>query len=91
MRVKVMLVREEGQLHVPVRRRGYGDLWLKHEKSVGENKTYEVLEALGSGFPKLYEPRATYITAGMIRFIGYERVDKVWYMQEWYCEIDGSK
>jgi hypothetical protein len=26
----------------------------------------------------------------MIRFIGYERVDKVWYMQEWYCEIDGS-
>ena len=29
------MVREEGQLHVPVRRRGYGDLWLKHEKSVG--------------------------------------------------------
>jgi len=91
MRVKVMLVREEGQLHVPVRRRGYGDLWLKHERSVGEDKTYEVLEALGSGFPKLYEPRVTYITAGMIRFIGYERIDKVWYMQEWHCEIDRSK
>ena len=55
--------------------------------------------ALNLGVAQMRQSRAmnqshqgrTVFLVNMIRFISYERVDKVWCMQEWYCEIDRSK
>ncbi len=46
-----------------------------------------VLQLLGADkkWPNLYEPRLVDLSADRMRFIGFERVDTGWHMQEWIC------
>jgi len=38
-------------------------------------------------WPNLYEPRPVDLIANRMRFIGYERSEQAWHLQEWVCEV----
>lgn len=89
MDAKVTVIREAGQLRVPIgmARRMHGSLLLKHEPLPDGQRTIPVLRVLGDTKHVLYDPKVTYLCAGVIKFMGMEYVDRAWYVQEWACEV----
>jgi hypothetical protein len=88
MRVIVRRQREAGQFCASyAMRRVAGDLHLTYRTS--ENRRVSVLELLGADrrCPSLYDPRLVELGGTALRFVGYERADSAWVMQEWICEL----
>jgi hypothetical protein len=89
MQVRVTLERERGEFRpASIRQeRGTGDLHLTYRTSL--NRRVAVLQLLGADkvWPSLYEPRLVDLAADRMRFIGYEKDDRAWHMQEWICEV----
>ena len=89
MQVKVILERERGEYRASYgpKDTGRGDLHLTYRTA--NNRRVAVLQLLGADrkWPNLYEPRLLDLAADRMRFIGFERVDKAWYMQEWICAM----
>lgn len=90
---KITIIRENGELRVPIipAARLVGDLHLEHrslgqgERTVGVLRCLNRETAAGKG-RELFEPRLTHLSCGSMRFMGWERVGRAWYAQEWECE-----
>ena len=89
MRVRVSLRREKGVFQPP---RGpaaaaTGQLHLTHVTADG--RRVAALQLLGAErqFPRLFDPRLVALGSGQMRFIGFERAESAWVMQEWDCEL----
>jgi hypothetical protein len=54
--------------------------------SAGGRKV-QVLQLLGGDLPRLFEPRLVALSTNVIRFVGFERCDDAWVMQEWEVEV----
>lgn len=89
MRVRVVLERERGQFKGSYGPKDAcsGDLHLTYRTT--SNRKVAVLQLLGAErqFPNLYEPKLVDLSADRMRFIGYERVEDAWHMQEWICTL----
>ena len=89
MRVTVHLRREGGVFRQPYGLGGKasGDLHLTHVTADG--RKIPALQLLGADqrIPRLFEPRVVELSADKIRFLGFERVERAWVMQEWDCEL----
>lgn len=89
MRVRVSLRRERGAYRPPFGQAAAasGDLHLTHLTADG--RKIAALQLLGADrqWPRLFEPRLAALSATQMRFIGYERVENAWVMQEWDCEV----
>lgn len=89
MRVTVHLRREGGAHRPPYGQGGKatGDLHLTHLTSDG--RRVPALQLLGADrqLPRLFDPRLVELSAEKLRFLGFERVEAAWVMQEWDCEI----
>jgi hypothetical protein len=48
------------------------------------------LQLLGAALlvPDLFELRLTYVGGDQIRFLGDEKIDAAWTVQEWWCQVD---
>jgi hypothetical protein len=89
MRVKVVLEREAGVFR-PASERGNtasGDLHLTY-RTVRDRRV-AVLQLLGAErqWPNLYDPRLVDLSAGRMRFVGWEKAGEAWVVQEWVCEV----
>jgi hypothetical protein len=62
-----------------------GDLHLAHVTAGG--RKVQALQVLGADLPRLFEPRLVALSTNVMRFIGFERVDDAWVMQEWEVEL----
>ena len=89
MRVRVVLEREKGAFRPSYgpKDSATGNLHLTHRTS--RDRRVAVLQLLSADkkWPNLYEPRLVDLSANRLRFIGYERADQAWHMQEWICEV----
>lgn len=89
MKVQVRLRREGGAFRAPYGQGGQaaGDLHLTHRTSDG--RRVPVLQLLGApaGWPALFEPKLVALSAREFQFLGFERVDRAWVMQQWDCEL----
>lgn len=89
MKVRVTLERERGEFRPASwpKDAGTGDLYLTYRTT--QNRRVAVLQLIGADrrWPNLYEPRIVSLAAERMRFLGFERVDKAWHMQEWICEV----
>lgn len=89
MRVKVRLRREGGAFR-PSYGQGstaVGDLYLTHRTA--EGRRVPLLQLLGADrpWPSLFEPRLVALSAAEFGFIGYERHERAWVLQQWDCEL----
>jgi hypothetical protein len=89
MRATVRLRRDKGA-HLP----GYtpgsactGDLYLTYRAN--GTRRVAVLQLLGAEriWPNLFEPRLVSLSAKQMVFLGYERSDNAWHLQEWDCNL----
>jgi hypothetical protein len=91
MRVRVVLERECGRFRASYgpRSAATGDLHLTYRTT--RNRRVAVLQLIGADaqWPSLYEPKLVDLASGRMRFVGYERTDQAWHMQEWVCELIG--
>lgn len=89
MRVRVSLRRDRGAYRPPYGQgaSASGDLLLSHVTADGRKVAALQLLAADRQFPRLFEPRLVALSANQVRFIGFERVDNAWVMQEWDCEL----
>lgn len=87
MRAKIRIMRQQGELRQPIGQERECELWLRHEKLPGEDRTVPVLRTIGDDRHAMYDPRVTYVTAGTIRFMGMEREGRAWHVQEWSCDL----
>ena len=64
-----------------------GDLYLTYRAN--GNRRVAVLQLLGAEriWPNLFEPRLVALHARQLTFIGYEREDNAWHLQEWDCDL----
>jgi len=89
MRVRVVLEREAGRFRPSYgpKHAGTGDLHLTYRTA--NNRRVAVLQLIGADkqWPSLYDPKLVDLTADRMRFIGYEKADAAWHMQEWICEV----
>jgi hypothetical protein len=89
MRVKVRLRREGGAFRPPYGQgnTATGDLNLTHRTADG--RRVPLLQLLGADrqWPNLYEPKLVSLGAGQFSFLGFERNDRAWVMQQWDCEL----
>jgi hypothetical protein len=87
VQVTLQLQRERGELRTKIGSvQGVTGRLTLNPRRVGD-KQVMVLQLLEASrrVPDLYEPRATYIGGNEIRFIGYEKYDRAWMLQEWWC------
>lgn len=89
MRAKVSLRREAGKARPPYGQRASatGDLHLTYVTAHG--RKVQALQLLGADrdCPRLFEPRLVDLSTNILRFVGFERLDDAWVMQEWECEL----
>lgn len=89
MRVRVCLRREHGKPRPPYGQRvtASGDLHLTYVTANGHK--VQALQLLGADrdCPRLFEPRLVALSAKMLRFVGFEREEDAWVMQEWECDL----
>jgi hypothetical protein len=88
MRVRVSVQREYGVVRPPYGPRPWliGELHLTQRTKPGGGMV-PVLQLIGASVPSLYDPRLVGLSSGRLRFIGYERIEQAWVMQEWVCEV----
>jgi hypothetical protein len=87
VRVTLQLQRERGELRTAIgSAQGVTGRLTLNPRRVG-NRQVMVLQLLEASLrvPDLFEPRTTYIGGNEIRFIGYEKCDRAWMLQEWWC------
>lgn len=91
MRVRVKLRREGGAYRQPygLGHTATGQLSMGHRDASG--RMVPVLRLLGAErpWPDLFEPRLTSWMGNEFKFVGYEREDRAWVLQEWDCELLG--
>lgn len=89
MRVQVELRREGGAYRAQhgERLRAIGQLSLSYRTANG--RRVPVLHLLGSdrGLPSLFEPRLVAWAGAEFKFLGFQRDDRAWVLQEWDCEL----
>ena len=89
MRVVVHLRRQEGAYRPPYGQhpKPTGDLHLTHLTVDG--RRVAALQLLGSDRPisRLFDPRLVELASDKLRFIGFERVERAWVLQEWDCQL----
>jgi hypothetical protein len=89
MRVVVHLRRQEGAYRPPYGQhpKPTGDLHLTHLTVDG--RRVAALQLLGADRPisRLFDPKLVELASDKLRFIGFERVDRSWVMQEWDCQL----
>jgi hypothetical protein len=89
MRVRVNLRRDQGRPRQPYGQSGAatGDLLLSQVTANG--RKVHCLQLLGAdrACPRLFEPRLVALSTNIIRFVGFERTEDAWVMQEWECEL----
>jgi hypothetical protein len=89
MRVKVQL-RREGGAYCPPYGKGdtaIGQLSLMHRDASGRKVACPAPGGAERAWPDLYEPRLAAWGGNEFKFLGYERLDRAWVMQEWECEV----
>jgi hypothetical protein len=89
MKVRVRLRREGGAFR-PSYGQGHtatGDLFLTHRTADG--RKVPLLQLLGAdrSWPSLYEPRMVFLSGREFGFLGFERCNRAWVMQQWDCEL----
>lgn len=89
MRVRVCLRREGGRAKPPYGQRATatGDLHLTYITANGHKVQALQLLSADRDCPRLFEPRLVALSANVLRFVGFERLDDAWVMQEWECEL----
>lgn len=89
MRVRVSLRREAGKPRPPFGQQALatGDLHLTSITANGRKVQALQLLAATRDCPRLYEPRLVALSTNVLRFIGFEREEDAWVMQEWECEV----
>jgi hypothetical protein len=89
MRVQVRLRREAGEYRQPygLGHTATGDLHLTHRTADG--RRVPLLQLLGANrqWPSLFEPRLVSLMGSEFSFIGLERHDRAWVLQQWDCEL----
>lgn len=89
MRIQVSLRRENGKPRAPCGQRtsATGDLHLTYVTATGHKVA--ALQLLGADreCPRLFDPRLVALSSNVLRFVGFERSDEAWVMQEWECEV----
>jgi hypothetical protein len=72
---------------VPLFRRANGgpDSWLTSRPRLG-SASRQLLGA-DRACPRLFDPRLVALSTNIIRFVGFERTEDAWVMQEWECEV----
>jgi len=87
MRVTVRLRREHGRPRPPVgqKQAAVGDLHLAYVTANG--RKVQALQVLGADCPRLFEPRLVALSTNVMRFIGFERAEGAWHLQEWEIEL----
>lgn len=89
MRVQVELERHKGAYRPQhgLKEMGTGDLHLTYRTAGNRRVAVLKLIAADRQWPNLFDPRLVDLSANRMRFIGYERDDQAWHLQEWLCEI----
>jgi hypothetical protein len=89
MRAKVSLRRESGKPRQPFGQdaSATGDLHMAYVTANG--RKVQALQLLGAdrSCPRLFEPRLVDLSTNVMRFIGFERTEDAWVMQEWKVEL----
>ncbi|RYE44007.1 MAG: hypothetical protein EOP24_25945 [Hyphomicrobiales bacterium] len=89
MRVQVRLRREAGAFRPQYGNGGIatGDLHLTYRTADG--RKIAMLQLLGAdrAWPSLFEPRLVALSAREFGFIGFERHEQAWVLQQWDCEL----
>jgi hypothetical protein len=89
MRVRVRLRREGGAFRQPYGQAhsATGDLHLTHRTA--EGRKVAMLHLLGADrqWPSLFDPRLIALGAREFSFIGFERHERAWVLQQWDCEL----
>jgi hypothetical protein len=89
MRVKVRLRREAGAFRPPYGQghSATGDLHLTYRTADG--RRIQVMQLLGADqvWPSLFDPRLIALSAGEFQFVGIERHENAWVLQQWDCEL----
>lgn len=64
-----------------------GDLHLTHRTA--DSRRVAVLQLLGADrqWPSLFEPRLRTLSGTEFGFIGLERHEQAWVLQQWDCEL----
>ncbi len=89
MKVQVTLRREAGayrQMYGP-RLRVVGDLHLGFVTK--EGRRTPALQLLGADWsvPRLFEPRLVSLSADEMKFVGLEKCEDKWVLQQWDCVV----
>lgn len=89
MRVRVNLRREKGKPLPPYGQRltATGDLHLTYITANGHKVQALQLLSANRDCPRLFEPRLMALSTNVLRFVGFERDQDAWHMQEWECEV----
>jgi len=89
MQVRVRLRREAGAYRQPFGQghTASGDLHLTHRTKDGRKIPVLQLLSADRQWPNLYEPRLVALSAREFAFIGLERHDQAWVLQQWDCEL----
>lgn len=89
MRVRVRLRREAGAFRQPYGQghTATGDLHLTYRTSDG--RRVALLQLLGADriWPSLFDPKLVGLSARAFSFVGLERHDRAWVLQQWDCEL----
>lgn len=87
MRARVNLRREQGKARQPFGQRAtaVGDLHLTYVSANGHK--VQALQLLGGNCPRLFEPKLVALSTDIMRFVGFEKHEDAWVMQEWECEL----
>jgi hypothetical protein len=85
----VRLRREGGAFRQPygLGHTATGDLHLTYRTASG--RRVPLLQLLGTErqWPALYEPKLVSMLGTNFSFLGFERDDRAWVMQQWDCEL----
>lgn len=89
MRVRVNLRRHAGRPRPPFGQRdaATGHLHLTYISANGRKIQALQLLSADRDCPRLFEPRLVALSTNVMRFVGFERTQDAWVMQEWECEV----
>lgn len=81
--------REKGRPRAPFGEKASatGDLHLTYVTARG--RRIAALQLLGAdrATSRLFEPRLIALSTNVLRFVGFEKAEDAWVMQEWECEL----
>lgn len=64
-----------------------GDLHLTQVTARGRRVDALQLLSADRDCPRLFEPVLVALSTNVMRFVGFERLEDAWVMQEWECEL----